>query len=105
MTKKNTSFRDQMRDARPDVEKRQRKNAQKHAIAQKLRALRDARGMTQADVARASDMTQSMIARLEALTGPIPGLATIERYVEACEGHMAVVISPEAIELTEPEAA
>jgi hypothetical protein len=50
-------------------------------------------------------MTQSSVARLEALTGPVPGLESIERYVEACDGHMALVISIEEIDLPEPVAA
>ncbi len=105
MKKTPDSFRKRMRDARPDVVARQSKNERKAGIAKKLRALRDARGMTQADVAEASGMTQSSVARLEALTGPVPGLESIERYVEACDGHMAVVISPDEIAFPEHAAA
>lgn len=88
-----------MRAARADVVARHAENAPKRAIAIQLRALRDARGMTQADVARAADMTQSTVARMEALTGPVPGVTSIERYVAACKGHMALMISTEAIDL------
>lgn len=95
------TFREKFLETRPDLVEHQKKNARKRAIAVKLRALRDARGMTQADVAQAAGMTQSMIARLEALSGPVPGLESIERYVEACGGQMALLISPEAIELPE----
>ena len=93
-----------MREARPDVVARQSKNERKAGIAKKLRALRDARGMTQVDVAEASGMTQSSVARLEA-SPSVPGLESIERYVEACDGHMAVVISPDEIPFSEPVAA
>lgn len=103
MTEKAKTFREKLRDARPDLVAHQEKHARKRAIAIKLRALRDARGMTQDDVAKAAGMTQSMIARIEALSGPVPGLDSIGRYVAACGGQMALVISPEAIEL--PEAA
>ncbi|WP_417741015.1 helix-turn-helix domain-containing protein [Salipiger sp.] len=100
---KTKGFRQRMRETRPDVVERQEKNARKRAIAIKLRDLRDARGMTQEDVAKAAKMTQSTIARLEALTGPIPQIETIERYVAACEGHLALLISTEEIEA--PDAA
>ena len=74
MSKQATTFRDKLRASRPDLVERQDKNARKRAIAIKLRSLRDTRGMTQADVAKAAGMTQSMIARLEALAGPVPSL-------------------------------
>ncbi|MEM5582143.1 MULTISPECIES: helix-turn-helix transcriptional regulator [unclassified Roseibium] len=98
MSNDNKSFRKRMRDARPDVVERQEKHARKQSIAKKLRALRDSRAMTQSDVARKSGMTQSVIARMEALTGPVPGLESIERYVVACDGHLALTISPDQIE-------
>lgn len=101
MSKKAKTFREKLREARPDLVAHQEKNARKRAIAVKLRALRDARGMTQADVAASAGMTQSMVARLEALSGPVPGLDSIDRYVAACGGQMALVISPDAIELPE----
>lgn len=89
------TFRKKLLEARPDLVEHQEKNACKRAIAIELRALRDARGLTQAEVAAAAGMTQSMIARLEALSGPLPKLRSIERYVEACRGHMALLISAE----------
>lgn len=92
-------FRDRLRAARPDVVARQEGHATKRAIALQLRDLRDARGLTQAEVAEASGLKQSTISRMEALTGPVPTMASIRRYVEACEGHMALLISPEAIDL------
>ncbi|WP_172974927.1 helix-turn-helix transcriptional regulator [Roseivivax sp. THAF30] len=67
----------------------------------RLRALRDARDMTQADVARASGLTQSAVARLEALTGQVPKLETLERYVAGCNGYIALIISADTIELPE----
>lgn len=93
------TFKDRLRAARPDVVARQEKNASKRAIAIQLRALRDARGMTQADVARASGMAQPSVARMEALTGPVPSIPSIERYVAGCGGYMVIVISTEAFDL------
>ncbi|PHR04117.1 MAG: hypothetical protein COB29_12790 [Sulfitobacter sp.] len=93
MCEKALTFRQKLGSARPNLAKRQAKNARKRAIAIELRALRDSRGLSQTEVARIAGTTQSMIARLEALTGPVPRLETIERYVEACGGHMALHIS------------
>jgi transcriptional regulator with XRE-family HTH domain len=90
---------------RPDVVERQAKNKKKSDIAMKLRTLRDARGMTQSDVASASGMSQPVIARLEALTGSIPSLVSIERYVDACKGFINVIISTEEIVSVEQEVA
>lgn len=92
MAKSNTTFRDNLHRAQPALADRKRKNSRKRAIAIKLRALRDARGMTQGEVAAAAGMTQSMIARLEALSGSVPSLESIERYVEACRSHLALLI-------------
>jgi len=97
MSKATKSFRDRMRAARPDVVERQEKHARKQAIAKGLRALRDSRGLTQNEVAERSGMTQSVVARLEALTGSVPKLESIERYVQACGGHLALIISPDEI--------
>ncbi|SNR44435.1 helix-turn-helix domain-containing protein [Puniceibacterium sediminis] len=93
MTKDTRTFRQKMRDARPDMVELQEKNVHKREIAMKLRVLRDAVGMTQADVARNSDMKQPTIARMEALSGPVPSLDSISRYVEACGGHYHIVIT------------
>jgi predicted XRE-type DNA-binding protein len=81
MTEKTIAFREQLRQARTDLTKRQAQNARKRAIAIMPRALRDTRGLTQAEAAEAAGMTQSMIARLEALSGPVSGIESIERYV------------------------
>jgi predicted transcriptional regulator len=105
MSKEEPTFRERMAAERPDVLERQAKNQKKSEIAMKLRTLRDARGMTQNDVAKASGMTQSVIARLEALTGPIPSLVSIQRYVDACKGYIDVVISAEEIVVVEQTAA
>ena len=94
-----TSFRERLSATRPDVMKRQHANAEKRGIAIHLRDLRDGKGLTQVDVARASGMTQSMVARMESLSGPMPKIETIQRYVDACDGHMAIVISADKIDL------
>lgn len=98
MAKKYTSLQTELRREHPALEGRQAKNARKRGIAVRLRALRDARGLTQDEVAAAAGMTQSIIARLEALSGPLPSLQSIERYVDACGGHLALLISDKEID-------
>lgn len=99
MVKSYKSLRDALHRAHPRHAEHQAKDVRKRGIAVKLRALRDARGLTQGEVAAAARMTQSMIARLEALSGPVPSLESIERYVTACGGHFALLISDEQIEI------
>ncbi|UWR33527.1 helix-turn-helix domain-containing protein [Sulfitobacter sp. W027] len=92
------SLQTELRRAHPDLAGHQAKNALKRGIAVRLRALRDARGLTQDEVAAAAGMTQSMIARLEALSGSVPSLQSIERYIDACGGHLALLISDKEID-------
>ena len=102
MTKKNMSFREELHHAYPELGDRQAENVRKRGIAIRLRALRDAKGLTQNQVAAVAGMTQSMIARLEALDGPLPRLESIERYVDACGGHFALLISDNQIDSEDP---
>ncbi|MFW8635871.1 helix-turn-helix domain-containing protein [Cribrihabitans pelagius] len=98
MAKSYKSLRGALHHAHPQLAEHQAKNARKRGIAVKLRALRDARGLTQEEVAAAAGMTQSVIARLESLSGPVPSLGSIERYVNACGGHFALLISDKQID-------
>ncbi|HBR42132.1 MAG TPA: hypothetical protein DD951_12595 [Sulfitobacter pontiacus] len=98
MAKSYTSLRNALHLAHPQLAERQAQNVRKREIAVKLRALRDARGLTQDEVAAAAGMTQSIIARLESLSGSVPSLESIERYVTACGGHFALLISDKQID-------
>jgi transcriptional regulator with XRE-family HTH domain len=80
--------------ARPEVVERQKRNSRKSAIALRLRSLRDSKGLSQADVSKATGMTEHCIARLESLVGPLPSIVDLERFVSACDGKVDVVISP-----------
>lgn len=82
-----------MKLARPDVVERQKRNRCKSDIAMNLRALRDAMGMTQADVANATGMSNHLIAQLEALAGSIPDIKDLQLYVDVCGGDINAVIS------------
>ena len=92
MSKKPISFRERMRAARPDVVERQKRNRLKSAIAMQLRALRDLRGMTQEDVARATGMTMVKIAQMESLVGAFPTIEELERFADGCDGRIQVMI-------------
>lgn len=94
MTKKPISFREQMDLARPDVVARQKRNRRKSAIAIQLRILRDAQGMTQADVAEAMGMTIQDIQKMESLVGLLPSIEDLERFAVVCGGRIEVVILP-----------
>ena len=98
MSEDRVPFRNQLRRARPELAEHQAKNVRKREIAVRLRALRDTKGLSQDEVAAASGMTQSMIARLEALSGPVPSLEAIERYVDACGGYLALLIADKQID-------
>jgi len=95
MSKKPISFRERMNLARPDVVARQKHNRRRIAIAIQLRALRDAQGMTQVDVAEATGMTIQDIEKMESLVGQLPSIEDLERFVVVCGGCIEVVISPD----------
>jgi transcriptional regulator with XRE-family HTH domain len=92
MTEK--SFRSKVLELRPDVVESKANNDFKRQLAMALRALRKNKGLTQGDIESRSSLTQPMISRLEAPTGPLPNWDTVVRYVEACEAHMLVGFSP-----------
>ena len=93
MSKNSNFLQKALHRAHPQLAGHQAKNSRKREIAIKLRALRDKRGMSQEEIAAAAGMTQSVIARLESLSGSIPSLGSIERYVDACDGDLALLIS------------
>jgi hypothetical protein len=92
MVEKPILFREQMALARPDVVERQMRNRRKSKIALQLRVLRDGKGMTQADVAKATGMAIRHIERMESLIGPIPDIKDLECYVDACGGDIKTVM-------------
>ncbi|AGI69201.1 putative DNA-binding protein [Octadecabacter antarcticus 307] len=94
MSKKPVSFRERMEISRPYVVERQERNSRKSIVALQLRVLRDAQGMTQADVAQATGMTTVRIAQMESLVGAFPSIENLERFAVVCGGRIEVVISP-----------
>ena len=87
------SFRDELRQRRPDLDREIRKNNVRRQLALALRSLRKAREMTQKDIEKNSDLAQSAISKLESPLGPLPTLKTIMKYVQACNGHILLSFS------------
>ncbi len=64
-----------------------------HELGAKVRALREARGLSQAELARRMGTTQSVIARLE-LGGAEPRLDTLRRVCAVLDADLTVELSP-----------
>lgn len=79
------NFREKMDQARPDVVERRDANVERGELAMRLRAARDAAGMSQEDVARVSGLGLSGVEALEALTGSVPGQVLVDRYLSALD--------------------
>lgn len=78
------TFRAQIREACPEIAERAAAFPYKRALASKLRAVRDAHGMTQEEVAAASGLSEPTVAQMESLTGPIPSDEAVISYITAC---------------------
>ena len=92
------SLRDRLNATRPDIAARARGHEMKRKLALALRALRKSRSLTQVELEARSGMTQSMISRLEAPTGAMPNWDTVMRYVDACDGHILLGFSLDAVD-------
>ena len=64
-----------------------------YELGRSIRALREQRGWSQSDLARAAGMTQSAVARFEA-GGTVPTLPIIERLAEALDADLQVRVTP-----------
>jgi len=66
---------------------------QAYEIGRKVRDLREARGISQAELAKRMDSTQSAIARLEG-GGAEPRLGTLQRVAKALDSELVVDLRP-----------
>ncbi len=73
----------------PDQVKKAKAWAERELLEMDLRAVRELVGKTQADVARATKMTQPLISRAE--TREDHRLSTLRRYIEALGGELEVI--------------
>ena len=62
-------------------------------LGRTIRHLREQRGWSQTELARAAAMTQSAVARFEA-GGTVPTLPVIERLAEALDADLLVQVTP-----------
>ncbi|MEN3536388.1 helix-turn-helix transcriptional regulator [Microbispora sp. ZYX-F-249] len=66
-----------------------------YELGKTVRAMRETRGWSQSDLARAAGMTQSAVARFEA-GGTVPTLPVIERLASALDADVEVRLTPRA---------
>jgi ribosome-binding protein aMBF1 (putative translation factor) len=66
-----------------------------YELGKTIRAMRETRGWSQSDLARAAGMTQSAVARFEA-GGTVPTLPVIERLASALDAEVEVRLTPRA---------
>ncbi|MFI6906784.1 multiprotein-bridging factor 1 family protein [Nonomuraea sp. NPDC050394] len=65
------------------------------ALGRAVREMRESRGWSQSELARAADMTQSVVARFEG-GGTVPTLPVLGRPARALDANLEVRISPRA---------
>jgi hypothetical protein len=85
----------------PEASARVAKRAEQEVLELTLQELRQSMAKTQVDVARAADMTQSELSRLESRADH--RISTLRRYVEALGGELEVtaVFGATRVKLTE----
>lgn len=66
-----------------------------HELGRTVRQLREARGWSQTELAKAASMTQSAVARFEA-GGTVPSLPVLERLAGALDADLVVQVTPRA---------
>jgi ribosome-binding protein aMBF1 (putative translation factor) len=66
-----------------------------YELGRTVRALREQRGWSQAQLAAAAGMTQSAVARFEA-GGTVPSLRVLDRLAQALDAELTVQVTPRA---------
>jgi ribosome-binding protein aMBF1 (putative translation factor) len=64
-------------------------------LGRAVRAMREERGWSQSQLAKAAGMTQSAVARFEA-GGTIPSLPVLDRLAQALDADLTVRVTPRA---------
>jgi ribosome-binding protein aMBF1 (putative translation factor) len=64
-------------------------------LGRTVRQLREKRGWSQSDLAKAAGMTQSAVARFEA-GGTVPTLPVLQRIARAMDAELTVQVTPRA---------
>ncbi|MGH2584194.1 MAG: helix-turn-helix domain-containing protein [Dehalococcoidia bacterium] len=81
------------REKSPEYRAAYERARQAYEIGRKVRELREARGISQAELAQRMDSTQSVIARLEA-GGAEPRFGTLQRVARALDSELVVDLRP-----------
>jgi ribosome-binding protein aMBF1 (putative translation factor) len=84
------------RQSRPEYRASYERTRQAYEIGRQVREAREARGLTQAELAARMDTTQSVIARLEA-GGAEPRFNTLERVARALDSELVVSFRPKVL--------
>lgn len=86
------TFRDR-RIAEPGAREAYQATRLAYELGQAVRDLRERRGWSQTDLARAAGMTQSAVARFEA-GGTVPTLPVLDRVAQALDADLTVTVTP-----------
>jgi ribosome-binding protein aMBF1 (putative translation factor) len=81
------------RERSPDYRAAYDRARQAYEIGERVRELREARGLSQKDLAQRMGTTQSVVARLE-LGGAEPRFETLERVARALDSDLVVELRP-----------
>lgn len=66
-----------------------------YELGRSVRQLRERRGWSQTELARAAGMTQSAVARFEA-GGTVPTLPVLDRLAQSLDADLVVAVTPRA---------
>ena len=78
---------------KPALREQWEKHTSARRLALALVGMRRKAGRTQKQVAEAAGWDQGYVSRLEFGRGPLPEVATVQRYAKACGGRSAYVLS------------
>lgn len=90
-------FKNSILNSDPELKKRWHENESRRNLSQALVLLRKHEQLTQDQLAKKLGWKQSMISRLESVTGPMPDTLTIQKYVSGCNARLRLVIESTAV--------
>lgn len=80
-----------LRASHPKAEAFLNRTAQKRKISEFLLRARYRAGLRQVEVAKNAGMSKSQVSRLEDVSGPVPDILTVLRYMTACKATIGLV--------------
>jgi transcriptional regulator with XRE-family HTH domain len=82
-----------MLNDRPSFRARWEETKPKRDIAVSLARLRASAGLTQTKLAELTGWDKAFVSRLESAAGPVPDIATLSKYGEACGAAVGIVFA------------